>query len=82
MNSNLFHNLSNVASFALAIGTAALLWTGCTTTITGTFDCSGSFVDPSLTTVGIAALQALKIGVNVARDGWAGLTKPQPPVKQ
>lgn len=82
MNSNLFHNVANIASLALALGTATLLWSGCTITVAGSFDCSTSFINPAYTTGAIAALQALKMAVNVVRDGWAGLTKPQPPVQQ
>jgi len=82
MNSNLFHNVANVASLVLALGTAALLWSGCTTTLTESFDCSTSFIDPKYTTGAIALLQVAKMGVNVVRDGISGLTKPQPPVQQ
>lgn len=82
MNSNLFHNVANVASLALALGTATLLWSGCTLTAVGSFDCSTSFINPAYTTGAIAALQVIKMGVNVVRDGISGLTKPQPPVQQ
>lgn len=81
MNSNLFHNLANVASLLLALGTATLLWSGCTIAVTGSFDCSTSFINPAYTTGAIAALQAIKMAVNIARDGLSGLTKRQPPVK-
>jgi hypothetical protein len=81
MNSNLFHNIANVASLVLALGTVTLLWSGCTATIEGSFNCSKSFIDPAYTTGAIAILQTLKMGVNVVRDGWSGLTKPQPPVQ-
>lgn len=82
MNSNLFHNVANVASLLLALGTAVLLWSGCTITVTGSFDCTTSFINPAYTTGAIAALQAIKVGVNVVRDGWKGLAKQQPPVEQ
>lgn len=82
MNSNLFHNIANVASLVLSLGTVVLLWSGCTTTVTGSFDCAESFINPAYTTGAIAVLQAIKMGVNVVRDGVAGLTKPQPPVQQ
>jgi hypothetical protein len=81
MNSNLFHNIANVASLVLALGTVTLLWSGCTTTVTGSFDCTGSFINPAWTTGAIAALQVVKMGVNIVRDGFSGLTKQQPPVK-
>lgn len=81
MNSNLFHNIANVASLVLAAATAALLATGCTTLPTGTLECSQSWINPTYTTVGIVVLQGLKLVVNVIRDGISGLTKPQPPVQ-
>lgn len=81
MNSNLFHNIANIASLVLAAATAALLASGCAMTATGAFDCTGSWINPAYTTGAVAALQALKLVVNVVRDGIAGLTKQQPPVK-
>lgn len=82
MNSNLFHNIANIASLLLALGTAALLWSGCTMTVAGSFDCSTSFINPAYTTGAIGALQIIKMAVNIVRDGWSGLTKPQPPVEK
>lgn len=82
MNSNLFHNIANVASLLLSLGTVVLVWSGCTTTVVGSFDCTASFINPAYTTGAIAALQVIKMGVNVVRDGITGLTKPQPPVQQ
>lgn len=82
MNSNLFHNIANVASLVLALGTVVLLWSGCVATIDGSFNCGGSFIDVKYTTGAIAALQVIKMTVNVVRDGISGLAKPQPPVKQ
>jgi hypothetical protein len=82
MNSNLFHNVANGASLALAAGTAALISSGCTQLITGALDCSASFINPAWCAAMIAVLQALKLGVNIVRDGFGGLVKPQPPVKR
>lgn len=82
MNSNFFHNIANIASLALAGATAVLLATGCTTLPTGVLECSGSWLDPRWTSALIVVLQAIKLGVNVIRDGISGLTKPQPPVEQ
>ena len=84
MNSNLFHNISNVLTVLLAVLTAVLLATGCvgdftTQTIA---DCSASWVDARWTAITIAVLGGLKIVVNVIRDGVGGLIKPQPPVKK
>lgn len=82
MNSNLVHNICNVASLILAAATAALLQSGCTALSNGGFDCSASWINPAWTTGAIAALQILKIIINIARDGLSGLTKPQPPVQK
>ena len=82
MNSNAFHSAANIASLVLAAGTAALLVSGCIQTPTGVFDCSGSWINPTYTTAGIAVLQGLKLLVNVVRDALAGLIKPQPPVQK
>lgn len=82
MNSNLFHNIANVLMIVLAAATAALLATGCTQSVTGTFDCSGSFIDAKWTMLAISAIGVLKMIVNVARDGFGGLMKPQPPVQK
>lgn len=82
MNSNLFHNLANVAIAGAALGTAILMATGCTTLATGVLECSQSVVDPQLTTYAIAGLGTLKIIVNLFRDGVTGLVKPQPPVQK
>jgi hypothetical protein len=82
MNSNLFHNIANVASLLLAAGTAALLASGCTVSATGVFDCSQSWINPVYTTAGIAGLQGVKLIVNLVRDGLGGLIKPQPPVQK
>lgn len=81
MNSNLFHNLANIASLVLAGATAVLIASGCTTLPTGGLECSASWISPVYTTYGIMALQGLKIVVNVVRDGISGLVKPQPPVQ-
>jgi hypothetical protein len=82
MNSNLFHNIANGAMVLLAMTQAGLMATGCVTTATGGLDCAASYVPPQYAAIAIGAIAALKIGVNIARDGVAGLTKPQPPVEQ
>lgn len=81
MNSNLFHNILNVAIAGLAAATAFLLATGCTALPTGAVECSQSWINPTYTTVAVAALSALKTAINVVRDGFSGLFKAQPPVK-
>ncbi len=82
MNSNLFHNIANIASLVLAALTAVLMTSGCITLANGALDCSGSWINPTYTTAAIAALQALKLVVNIVRDGLGGLIKPQPPVQK
>jgi len=82
MNSNLFHNLANIASLVLAAATAVLIASGCTTLPTGGLECSASWINPAWTSIAIMVLQGLKLLVNVIRDGISGLTKPQPPVEQ
>lgn len=81
MNSNLFHNVANVATLLLAAGTAVLVASGCTQAAAGAIDCSKSWMDPTYTAAAIAVLQVVKLGVNMVRDGVSGLTKPQPPVQ-
>lgn len=81
MNSNLFHNAANILSLLLAAGTAVLMASGCVSLPTGAFDCTGSWINPAYTTGAIAALQAIKLIVNIVRDGLSGLAKQQPPVK-
>lgn len=80
MNSNLFHNIANISMIILAMVTAGLMATGCTTLVTGVLECSKSWIDPTYTSAAIAAIGGVKMIVNVFRDGLSGLTKPQPPV--
>ncbi|WP_036838337.1 hypothetical protein [Pleomorphomonas oryzae] len=84
MNSNLFHNIANVLTAILAVLVAVLLFTGCTGDFTtqSIVDCSGSSIDAKWLSIAIAVVSALKLGVNVLRDGMSGLTKPQPPVEK
>lgn len=77
MNTNAVHNIINVLIAALA---AALLASGCTSTVAGSFDCSASWIDPKFTAWAIGALGMAKIGMNIWRDGLGGLLKRQPPV--
>ncbi len=82
MNTNLFHNIANVASLALAGTTAMLLASGCSQNGDSLFDCSQSWINPTYTTAAVAALQGVKLVVNILRDGFAGLVKQQPPVRK
>ncbi len=81
MNTNAFHNMANIASLVLAGMTAMLLASGCTQNAAGVFDCSQSWINPAYTSATIALLQAVKLAVNLVRDGLGGLIKPQPPVQ-
>lgn len=80
-NSNAFHNIANIATLILAMTTAGLIASGCTATVNG-FDCSASWLSPSITLIAIGVVQVLKMAVNVLRDGIDGLFKPQPPVQK
>lgn len=66
MNSNLFHNLLNVAIALVAIASLPEVM---------------ALIPPEigLSIAGIAA--TLKVVINVVRDGVTGLAKEQPPVK-
>jgi len=77
LNFNFLHNLINLLIVVLG---AALIGSGCVATAAGGFDCSASWINPQITTWMIAGLAALKIVMNVLRDGVFGLWKVQPPV--
>lgn len=81
-NSNLVHNLLNIAIILVAAITAGLSAYGCTTLPTGAIDCSASTIPPEWSGGIIAGLGILKMVINVARDGVSGLSKPQPPVQK
>lgn len=81
-NSNTFHNIANGLNVALAALTAVLMSSGCVAAASGVIDCSHSWIDPKYTVIAIGLVSVLKIAVNVGRDGWSGLSKPQPPVQK
>lgn len=81
MNTNLFHNILNVTIALLAAATAFLIATGCTALPTGTLECSASWINPAWTAGIVTGLGVLKTVINIARDGFSGLFKEQPPVK-
>lgn len=68
MNTNLLHNILNVAMIIVA-GLAG-------------FDFVGMGIDPVLAGKIVAVLGGIKMVINVLRDGVTGLTKPQPPVQK
>lgn len=82
MNSNLIHNILNIAIAILSAVTAFLLATGCTQLPTGMIECSGSWINPTYTTIIVGILGVIKTAMNIIRDGFNGLTKAQPPVEK
>lgn len=66
MNTNLIHNILNVA---IAIMGAL-----------ATFDFT-QFVGASTSVKIMAGLALIKLLINAVRDGLSGMTKPQPPVQ-
>jgi len=81
MNSNLFHNIANIAMIVIAGVTAVLTAMGCTT-LSGELECSNiTFLSPTVATLIITAIGVLKMLVNIVRDGVSGLAKRQPPVQ-
>lgn len=82
MNTNLLHNIINVVMILLAALTAALVAMGCTTLPNGDLTCSETlFISPTVATSIVAVLGVVKMLVNIIRDGFAGLSKKQPPVQ-
>jgi hypothetical protein len=76
LNSNLVHNVLNVAMALNAI----VLWAGCSTTVNGVTSCTQAWIPPGIAIILIALGAALKLVINIGRDGLAGLVKQQPPV--
>lgn len=81
MNSNMIHNILNVAIAVVSGYTAFLLATGCVALPDGSLNCSESWVSPTITTTSVVVMGVLKSLINVFRDGLGGLIKPQPPVR-
>lgn len=67
MNTNLIHNILNIAMIIVA-GLAG-------------FDFVGLGIDPALAAKIVTGLGTLKMIINVVRDGLTGLVKEQPPVQ-
>lgn len=82
MNSNLAHNILNIAMIVVAALTAGMTASGCTTTAAGGLDCSASWISPEYAGVVIAVIGVVKMAINVMRDGVKGLSKKQPPVQK
>ena len=81
MNTNLIHNVLNIAIAVLAGVSAFLLATGCTTLPTGQLECSQSWIDPAVAALLVTVLSGLKTVINIVRDGFSGLWRSQPPVQ-
>ncbi|AVA20688.1 hypothetical protein [Rhizobium sp. NXC24] len=79
-NTNAVHNLLNILIAVLAAVTAFLIATGCTQLATGLLECSQSWISPKYAAAIVAVLGSSKILINIVRDGFGGLIKPQPPV--
>jgi len=80
LNTNALHNALNILITLSALLVAILLATGCTQLGDGTLEYSQSLIGPSFTAYVVATLGALKMVINITRDGLSGLVKPQPPV--
>lgn len=82
MNTNLIHNIINIAMILIAGLTAVLTAMGCATLPGGDLECSNvQFLTPTLATTVITVLGIVKVLINVVRDGIKGLVKEQPPVQ-
>ena len=81
--SNWVHNALNVASATVAAMTLFAMSAGCEFTATGELvSCDESWIPPKLAMIGIFVAQALKLFINVMRDGIGGLYKAQPRIGQ
>jgi hypothetical protein len=76
MNSNFFHNILN--ALIVIVGLATVL--GCTVNVAGVYDCSASWLGAQWGAYLAIGFGALKIVINVLRDGLGGLIAAQPPV--
>lgn len=81
MNSNLVHNVLNIAIAAIGLVTAFALFAGCTQMASGDLDCTTStWISPGTALAITGAFGAIKTFINIGRDGFTGLAKKQPPV--
>jgi len=61
MNSNLFHNIANIAMIVIAGVTAVLTAMGCTTLPSGELECSNiTFLSPTVATLIITAIGVVR----------------------
>ena len=80
INTNLIHNILNIAIAVASGATAVMMATGCTTLATGVLECSQSWVKPEAAALVVTGLAVSKTVINIVRDGVTGLAKHQPPV--
>lgn len=74
-NTNMIHNLLNILMSVNAI----ILWAGCSM-VDGKATCAQTWIPPEIAIIIIGVSAPLKIIINLVRDGFPGLWKPQPPV--
>lgn len=82
VNANTVHNILNIGLIVVGGITGGLLAAGCTENAAGVISCTHALIDPTYLGYVVTAIGALKVAMNVVRDGFTGLVKPQPPVKQ
>lgn len=84
MSSNFVHNILNALILLMGALGALATWAGCITLTDGSYDCSSSHIIPlswiPYITIITGLLGAVKLIINISRDGLAGLVKVQPPV--
>lgn len=82
LNANTLHNILNVVLVVVGGLTGALLAAGCVQIAGGSLDCSHALIPPADAGYVVTAIGALKIVMNICRDGITGLVAPQPPVQK
>ncbi len=82
MHTNALHNILNILIAITSGFTAFLLAAGCVAMTTGALDCGQSWLAPEWAAGAAAVMAVAKSFINIARDGFGGLWKPQPPVER
>ncbi len=81
MNTNMIHNILNIAIAIQGALIGAMLSTGCVHLPDGGLDCSASWVDPALMGWIMGGMAVFKVAIYIVRDGLGGLWKKQPLVE-